>query len=154
MEKNTLTFDNTGFVYDVDNPTQQTEELAYILKGALLSTSPLNIRQYDDDEFAEVYSKTIDIADELGNICTQLESIVSLVTSIDATLTDDMSVSLLDMSSQLYELFSEIEDLSSYLTGEEEESEDLLSAINNVAASTGIFMDAPGLSIIDKPELL
>ena len=161
MEKNTLTFSNSGYAYDVDNPTQQTEELAYILKGALLGTSPLNIRQYDDDEFAEVYNRILDIADELGNIVTQLESIAT-IKDILAQMGGSDPESPPDW---LQGLLSEVRDaidnvqgilyvLTVYLKGETEEDPNLLQALDTIAASTGIFMDAPGLSIIDKPELL
>jgi hypothetical protein len=137
MEKNTLTFDNTGFSYDISNPTQQTEELSYILKNALLATSPLNIRQYDDEEWLEVYNRILDIADELCNIVTQIEIITQ--------------TNLPGIMDKLQNLGDQIENLGAIFYPSEEEN--ILSSLSDIAASSGIFMDAPGLSIIDKPEL-
>ena len=50
MEKRTLNFSSSGFVYDVENPTRYTEELSFMLLGALNGASDISIRSGDDTE--------------------------------------------------------------------------------------------------------
>jgi hypothetical protein len=50
MEKRTLNFSSSGFAYDVENPTRYTEELSYMLLGALNGAADISIRSGDDTE--------------------------------------------------------------------------------------------------------
>ena len=153
MEKNTLTFDNAGFSYDISNPTQQTEELSYILKKALLATSPLNIRQETDEEWVARVGREVDIAGGIQELYEGIDAIeaclVGLAADINA-LTDADGL-LASMSNKLQNVGDQLENFAAIFYPSEEEN--LLSSLSDIAASAGIFLDAPGLSIIDKPEL-
>lgn len=157
MEKNILTFDNSGFVYDLENPTKQTEELSYILKNALLATSPLNIRQETDEEFADHLNREQDLSDNTEQIYANIDNLNNTIVNMGGegnTVYDWLQGLLSEIRDSVDNMQGALSALTVYLKGETEEDPSLLQALETIAASTGIFMDAPGLSIIDKPELL
>lgn len=174
METNVLTFDNTGFVYDVANPTQQTEELAFILKNALLDTSPINIHQMDSEETATCISRTLayietplapaidDVNDSLAPVATISDNAASIATSI-ATLTsiDNRMETLNTWVESMTMLISTINDniafvqtslgyLEGFLDPENIPGYTIYDLIADLCAASGFFMDSPGKVTIEK----
>jgi hypothetical protein len=85
MEKRTLTFSSSGFTYDVENPTRYTEELSYMLLGALNGAADISLRSGDDTEtqaildgeqsfLANDYSSIPSDITDIAGYLSQLES--------------------------------------------------------------------------------
>ena len=85
MEKRTLNFSSSGFAYDVENPTRYTEELSYMLLGALNGAADISIRSGDDTEtqaildgeqtfLANDYSSIPSDITDISGYLSQLES--------------------------------------------------------------------------------
>jgi hypothetical protein len=85
MEKRTLNFSSSGFAYDVENPTRYTEELSYMLLGALNGAADISLRSGDDTEtqaildgeqsfLANDYSSIPSDITDISGYLSQLES--------------------------------------------------------------------------------
>ncbi len=167
-----LFFSSTGFAYDVDNPTLQVEELAYILKGWLLNyvdPSGAEVCLPNTDESQELLDNDLDYADR-KTIATTIQDNTTTIAENTTTIADGVALGF--NADQMSDLASSLQQLSVYaqailahlgreyvVDGEHEPDvvpslvSRMEAAIQDVSASAGLWIDNPGLAIVDRPEV-